>query len=228
VIDWHDQFRVRVSRLRVKRNRAPKGKSITGSMQHLERHIADCAFCLGQVGFVVRSEELETPTEIPLDLVGRVRQLEGPQKGGGLTVAWNWRHVSTAAAAVALVGFVWLGVSGGPNLSQEPSRTLPTVRGMARDLQSPTLSFPQEGDVINPGAVELRWAAVPQAIFYRISIVTTDGDLVWEAQVEKTETQVPTDAGLAPGHQCFVWVEAHLKEGGTVTSPVVGFQIAPR
>jgi hypothetical protein len=180
------------------------------------------------VGFVVRSEELETPTEVPTDLVTRIRQLRRSQKAGGQPFAWNWRHLSTATAAVALVGLIWLGASDRLEVSQKPSRTPPPVRGADLDLQSPTLAHPQEGDVIDAGSTDLRWAAVPQAVFYRVSITTSTGDLVWEAQVEDPRVRIPTDAGLEPGRQCYVWVEAHLQGGEVVTSPVVGFQVAPR
>jgi len=59
-------------------------------------------------------------------------------------------------------------------------------------------------------------------------MVTAEGDLVWEARVEGTQARLPEDVQLAAGEKYFVWVRAHLPEGKTVQSKVVGFKAGKR
>ena len=78
--------------------------------------------------------------------------------------------------------------------------------------------------MVNAAKLELRWTAIPQALFYEVRVTNPSGQLVWNSKVERERVQVPVEAGLKPGSY-FVWVRAHLPEGKLIRTQAVSFTV---
>lgn len=199
--------------------------------QRLEGHVADCGFCLGQVGFLLRTREDEARLEVPVELLVRARELGTSSGRTPVLSAWHWKAAAAVATGVVLVGALWvwqpelLGLRPGAGdreaVSGDDART---VRGRPGTGIQPELLSPREGSLIDPTETEFRWREVRGSLFYEIRVATAEGDLVWEGRVEATRANLPGDVALSPASEYFVWVHAYLPEGKTVKSGVVGFR----
>jgi hypothetical protein len=197
----------------------------------LEGHVADCAFCRGQLGFLARAADLGPPPAVPArllsaavseraPLLGRLRPATALAAGAGLLLA-------------LLVAAPWPGFpgTGPPDGTRGDS---PAAAGSAREVRSetvvdasPRILRPAEGQTVARDALALRWIGTPRALFYTVQVVDADGDVAWEGRAEATSLTVPATAPLFPGRLYFAWVFAHLPSGATVPSPAVGFRLAP-
>jgi hypothetical protein len=90
---------------------------------------------------------------------------------------------------------------------------------------TPQLLYPREGAVVASAGIEFRWKSVPGAFSYDIRVVTEDGDLIWEGQSAKPRAVLPSNIRLASAQSFYVRVRAHLPEGKTITSKLVGFKV---
>ena len=188
----------------------------------IRRHLAECDFCLARVGFVSRSEEAESP-DVGDDLLQRVRGLAMPQPPSGIARSWRW--AAAAAAAAALLAFLFVEPW---DLLERAEQGPGAVREAPEATLLPQILWPREAAVIPSGQLdhlELRWTGVPEAIFYQIHLVSADGDRVWEGRTETTHQRLPADLGVADGQTIFVWVQAHLTDGKSLQSEVVGFEV---
>lgn len=79
--------------------------------------------------------------------------------------------------------------------------------------------------MVGTGDVEFRWKALPQALFYEIRVVGAEGDLLWEQRVEDTRARMPRGTAGSQQGKLFVSVRAHLPDGQTMKSQVVGFWV---
>lgn len=188
----------------------------------LEGHVADCAFCRGQLGFLARAADLGPPPAVPAHLLAAARGERGP-----LLLRLRPATLLAAGAGLLLALFVaspFAGLSGGrpdgPGAGRE-------VRSDAPLDPSPRLLRPAEGESVAPAALALRWTATPHALFYTVQVVDADGDVAWEGRAEATALSVPATAPLVSGRTYYAWVFAHLPSGATVPSPAVGFRLAP-
>lgn len=204
-----------------------EGKLPAAARDGLEAHLADCAFCLGQVGFLSRAAKLGPPPAVPVHLLAAARG-----ERGRLLVPFRPARLLAATAGLVLAllagthGPGSRGV-GGPGLEDGaagPSHEVRTVPGAAA---SPRLLVPAEGAILPRSGLELGWRETPDALFYTVQVVDADGDVVWEGRTEGTRLAVPPTAPLAPGRPYFAWVLAHLRSGATVPSPAVGFRLTP-
>jgi len=203
----------------------------------LEGHLADCSFCLGQVGFLVREADDEIPA-VPSRLLDAAR---------GVRVRWFDRVpkpvLTPLAAAAALILAVAVGlqldhVSGPVDVSRPASdpalesTTSPANRGPVRNgltnAAAPRILHPKEGESITEFRAVVHWEASPGALLYTAQIVNLEGDVVWEERLPGLSAAVPPEQVLEPGRRYFVWVEAHLQTGGSLKSAVVGFRVAGR
>ena len=70
--------------------------------ERIEAHVAGCAYCLGQVAFLVRAQEMETGVPVPARLLARAQELVPERRSFWLVPAWRWA-AATAAMAVLVV-----------------------------------------------------------------------------------------------------------------------------
>jgi hypothetical protein len=193
----------------------------------LEAHFSDCSFCLSHVAFLVRAQNIGAIDPIP-DWLLRKAQAMGVESAPRDT-ATSMRWAVVGSIALALTGAFWIYrpfhtediLGGGP-----PPETARTVRG---ESEVPLdILHPREGAVVVADETEFRWATAERALFYEISLVTADGDLVWQSRIEETETRLPAQVRLIPGERYYVWIRAQFSEGGSVKSKTVAFEVSER
>lgn len=202
-----------------------------------ETHLADCGFCLGQVGFLAREAHNETPA-VPNRLIDAAR---------GVKVRWfdqvpkpALTPLATAAAVILAIAVgLQLNVVSGPADVSRPasdpaleSTTGPANQGPVRNgltgAAGPRILHPKEGESITESRTTVLWETCPGALQYTVLIVNLEGDVVWEERSSGLSVVVPQEKELAPGQRYFVWVEAHLQTGGSLKSAAVGFRVAVR
>jgi hypothetical protein len=186
-----------------------------GDRARLERHLADCAYCLGQLSALVRLQEADLP-ETDRDLVRRARAIPPSQTRWQWMLALRWAS-ACGAIACALVFTFWVRA---PRPAENEA-----VRTSHAQGSIPELILPREGAALKRGAVEFRWTPIEQALYYEVRVLTADGDLVWETRAESTEAHPPADLTFRSGQNYFVSVTAWLTEGKVAKSGVVGFQV---
>src|SRR5712664_1256397 len=60
----------------------------------LERHLAGCGYCLGQVSALARLQDAPLPADIPASLVARARELARGKAAAPWKLAWGWGAVA--------------------------------------------------------------------------------------------------------------------------------------
>ena len=207
-----------------------EGKPEDSLREEVEVHLADCAFCRGQVGFLARSGHLGPPPAVPVHLLAEAKGDRSPLL----------RVLRPATLALAGAGFVlaMFQIAPYPRQGTSPGGSRPATvpsgtrsEGNARissgATDGPWIVRPREGQNLPRGALTLQWETAPTALFYTVQLVDQKGDVVWEGRSEGRSLTVPADAALAPGEPYFAWVLAHVRNGATVRSPAVGFRVAP-
>jgi len=196
-------------------------------------HLADCAFCRGQVGFLVQAERLGPAPAVPTHLLALAR-------GERSWWAGRLRPATVVAAALGMALALFLFTSRGrqrllPADGKLPGAAIVTPSGITPERSvrtghgtagAPRIVRPVEGESVSRNAVELRWEEASGALFYTVQLVDPKGDVVWEGRTEGAHLTVPATAPLVPGQPYFAWVLGHLRSGATVTSPAVGFRLA--
>jgi hypothetical protein len=197
-------------------------------------HLADCAFCCGQVGFLARAGELGSPLPVPAELLSLAQ-------GEGASLVRHLRPAAVLAASVTVVATMLLFVqrerqASQPNLFRDARSDVSVpaappaeriVRNGRRPADTPLLVSPAEGEIVPRAVLLLRWQEAPGALFYTVQLVDVRGNVAWEGRTEGTSLAVPPAAALTSGQRFFAWVIAHLSSGATVRSPAVGFRLAP-
>jgi hypothetical protein len=200
----------------------------------VESHLSDCAFCLGQAGFLSRAGELGPPPAVPTHLlalaqgerpglIGHLRPASLVAATAGLVLALA--VVSPRGRDGSLTGFL------GFDRPETASPAAPTADRILRNGQNaagdPRILRPFEGEIVPRAGFDLRWREVAGSLFYTVQLLDSKGDVVWERRTEATRLTLPAEAALAPGQTYFAWVLAHLPSGASVRSPAVGFRVAP-
>ncbi len=199
------------------------GRVAAARRGELEGHVAGCAWCCGQLGFLSRANDLDTLPAVPAHLLAAARGERAPFFG-------RLRPATLVAAGAGLVlALLVASPWGRPGFPGEPVAT-EDVRGVRSTIAAdgvPRILRPSEGESLHRTALELRWAETPEALFYSVELVEADGDVAWEARAECARLAIPPAAPLVPGRLYFARVLAHLRSGATVPSPAVGFRLEP-
>jgi hypothetical protein len=213
----------------------------------LQRHLADCAYCRNLVADTVKLQRETRLPEVPAALIRRVRScVPATSRRWG----WSWMPVATAgtlACAALAVTFLrtpqsltipTLPAPAGPAISKSGPSGLnagpalgpgAAIRETVRQPRSleylPNITEPRSDSVLARGRLEFRWTDVPDAVYYQVRVVTTEGDLVWQGDSGITRAELPDRLGMSSG-KYFVLVTAVMENGRTRKSNPVGFQIA--
>jgi len=106
--------------------------------------------------------------------------------------------------------------------------TKPRVADVQRSLPTvnPTLhiTFPRAGDAFKNGPSQIRWKGVPQAGSYEVSILASDGDLVWKSETRELALELPPNVSLKDGSY-FISVTSYLQNRKMVKSKPVSFVV---
>jgi hypothetical protein len=198
-----------------------------------EEHLADCAYCLGQIGFLVRDSRAQVAVPLPADLISAARDRPSWRFGPIPTPALT---TLAATALLLVVALLWQpdrgfspAQSGSEDTTQSYSGTKPdrTVRNGAVTVAPPRVVWPGEGEVVARLPMEVQWSSSPGALQYAVQVLTLEGDLIWEDLTAGDRALVPSKVQLEPGQKYYVWVDAQLRNGGTARSDAVAFRVAP-
>jgi len=190
--------------------------------QRLEAHLGRCDRCLGVVGFHVRLAS-RAPGAVPETLLERVRPLAFERRPD--TSRWRW---AAAAALAAVIGAGLWATFSNPDArgAGRGAVTRDALRGPATASQAPAVLRPEPGARVDRGQLEVAWREVPHSLYYEVSVVTRDGELVWRGRSREPRVRPPADTLLVPGARYFVWVSAYLPEGKSLRSRATPFEIA--
>lgn len=232
--------------------RCPSAEQVAGYLElrltredraRFEAHLAQCDFCIGLIGSLTRQEEAKEQVEVPAHLVREAVEAVPQKTSAGQS--WRW-VLAPALASIVVVCAVLLKPpeplqfvvpqasypaaekmtlpQAAPQLQSRPAKA-PEVRGLKPAAPGPRLLDPRSGSVLPASGLCFRWKAVADAAYYEVRVVNSEGDPVWGAESKDAFTQTPADLRLRTG-KYFVWVRAHLRDGRTLKSDTIGFQIA--
>jgi hypothetical protein len=192
--------------------------------EKLSKHIADCEYCLGQVAALAKLAEA-APVDVSGDLIARAVKLVPRGTPAGRSHGWRWAAAATAAAGLvfAIMPLLQKPVVTQPVAAKAEARA---VRQAPSVASRPEIEFPSEGQAVGAQDLEFRWRGMDGALFYEVSVVTFEGDVVWHGQADNTHARLPATVVLAPGHRYYVSVSALLSQGKTVKSSTIGFNLA--
>lgn len=169
-------FKTRLNRIGQRRWSCPDEAQIAAYADHqlaspakdkVEAHLADCDFCLDQVGFLIRTANAPLPESVPNPLLIRARKLAGEKTRAEGSALWHWGRIAAAAACLVVVATITLrhqpeipttapakpkvvlSAQAPPQPAlQSPRSTIPppAVRGGRRTWLEPTLLFPHLRD----------------------------------------------------------------------------------
>jgi hypothetical protein len=223
----------------------------------IESHLADCGACLEQVVFLLRRPGGEEST-VPSAMLSRARDLVVSRPFPWRAPIQRWGAVAAAATCLLLAVGLQMRQGGAPRLpaaptgfqapaagpvpaaqqpdvpavvAAPPSPVVPppaATRRSAAALSPLVMTSPAENAMLPPRDPEFRWQAVPGSIYYELSLVTENGDVVWQGRVEGTLARLPASVQLQPGAGYFVWVRAYLAGGVTLKSAAVPFRVGTR
>jgi hypothetical protein len=208
-------------------------------MARVQEHLAGCAYCRSLVSDVVKLARGTDVPEAPAALLERVRTLVAPKPKRR---AWRWVPLTAAGVfASAAIAVIFLKTPQSLPLPEWPAPTVPilleskptipaappppeTLRKPNSLERSPAVIFPHSGSVVARARLEFRWNGVRDSTDYHIRVLTTDGDLVWEADSTATYIKFPQSLSLNSG-KYFVLVSAVLRNGRAAKSSPVEFQV---
>jgi len=169
----------------------------------VNEHLASCARCRAAVAGV--SGLVANPV-----VARETAKLDRPR----WIRPWQVPLGVAAAAALALL-FAW------PR----------TVDDGAPTHRAPTITAAPEPSPMAPvgvvaAAARLRWAPVPGADRYRVTLFATDGRALFETQLDDTVATLPDSVVLIPG-RTYLWrVEARTSWDRWTASPLIEFSVA--
>ena len=194
----------------------------------VERHLADCRFCLARLGMLQRLEQNSMAPRIPEDVLATAKSIRHT------AVSRPMRAPAWAAAAVLViaVGILWqfvpvreIGPVELPRIHMtEPGSDLRETRSVDPGALAPRFLSPREGLGITSDAGPFRWTPVPNSLYYEVRIVSDAGDLLWRERVEGTEWRLPAGLALTPGSEYFARVDAYLTDSKTLQSDYLLFR----
>jgi len=205
----------------------------------VESHLSHCERCRLIVADVIklqREPELPVP---PFDVARRP-----VQSATAVSARSHWIWAPAAAMALIVLITVIISLVREPQklfVSSPPPPSAPmiakaeplTVRNSPlRDiLRKPALSealpvilYPRQDSAVVREHLEFKWTPVSRSQYYEISVVTSDGDLLWEGQTQKSVLHLPSDVVLKRG-EYFVWITTYLADGRVAKSSPVRFVV---
>lgn len=178
-------------------------------------HISDCDFCLERVGLVCHLNDREAVNPGTIDLPV-VRSLSKPR--GTRT----WASLAVAASVILAIGVFLAPRPADMSSLTIDSQQVRQTRTLGADANSFELNLARSD---SPGSLvpSVDWPIVPGSLYYRIRIVSDDGDLVWQDQLETTRWAPPVHLALEAEREYFVKVDAFVSQTRTISSDFVPF-----
>jgi putative zinc finger protein len=205
----------------------------------LETHLAQCEPCRSIIADLVK---LQRDTEFfcpPLTAAKKVLSL-APKVRTRSRLMW------APVAAVALMVFasaivMWHGSLRTFPLGSPPAASAPVIAkvepieraesaipDITREPLSagavPIILTPLQSSTVERDRLEFTWKPVARPRYYQISVLTSDGDLLWTGRTEDSSLRLPRRVALKHGTY-FVLVTAYLIDGQVAKSSPTKFVI---
>ena len=202
----------------------------------LQRHLVECGFCRSRLGVLARLSADTADSKVPETLLAGAKQLAGSQsQSSGWRLAPAWASAAVVVLALTMLIGTWPGLWSGPDSAPE-SLPLPLeaadaarqLRNLPPDIVRPQVLSPLDGASIPPAGLQVRWTAMPGALFYDVFVLSDAGDLLVKERLTGTLWKAAQTLTLAPGSEYFVRVEAHLPDASTANSEHVIFKVGER
>ncbi|MCW8925518.1 MAG: fibronectin type III domain-containing protein [Xanthomonadales bacterium] len=202
------------------------------SSKKMTTHLADCEYCVAQVGLLTRLGHT-APGQAASELaLARARRLGKNSKRTALQRVSRW---ACAAVIVLALSLLIKTTSSDPEVSQAIKKALPDAvsetigprqsRNLNTDALRPKVLAPVNGAIVDPGSLVFTWTGVPGSLHYDVRVVTEDGDLVWQTRVAGTELRLPATLHLEPDEEYFFRVDAYLANAKSLNSRHVLFTV---
>jgi putative zinc finger protein len=203
----------------------------------IEFHLSGCPRCRFVVAEAVKAQREQSLPQPPAHLRWKATGLAVPSSARR---RWIWVPAGgLAAVAVLVLAVVFLRRPESLVIQTPPSPSAPiiaksepmaapatAIHDIVRKPTSsevlPSIVLPRPNSVVSRGGLKFGWKAIAQSRYYEVRLVTTDGDLVWQGQTERSNLQMPADIAVRDGSY-FVWITAHLADGRTAKSGPVKF-----
>jgi len=203
--------------------------------ERLQRHVADCGYCLRQVGLLSHLADSEPLAGVSEFTMARARRLGKPRLDQGLRRTTHWAAaalvVLAVAAGVSQYASAPRGSASGnvsPAVSAYQEQASGQVRNSGQSLSAPKVLAPAKGAQVDPGNLTIQWTDVTGSLYYDVRIVSAEGDLIWEQQVSDDQLTLPPGMPFTPGTEYFVRVDAYLADARSISSHHVPFTIHKR
>jgi hypothetical protein len=206
---------------------------LTGeARQRFLAHLADCDYCMARMGLLKRARE-DAPEQAVSELtMARARRLARGRKQPVIRRVSRW-----AAAAVVVLGVLFVfksysPVPAGPGVGDLPSGEPVSealaprqIRNLNTDVVKLEVLKPENGAIMNTDDLGFSWTGVPGSLHYDVRLLTEDGDILWQDQVESTELELPGNLQLDSGTEYFFRVDAYLASAKHISSKHVAFSV---
>ena len=208
------------------------------SRSRLESHFADCEYCRTLVAELAKVQRDREVASLPPGLMQRAVALVPPKS---TRMHWLWAPAAITGMAFLVITAVVLRSperliipspsTPSPTIAKSepaPTRSAPAHEVVRRPSSAdllPSVVSPRRGSIVERERLEFRWKTVPHSRYYKIHVVTSEGDLVWEGQSDGSVLQPPADVTLTDGSY-FVWITAYLENGREAKSVAVKFSLA--
>jgi len=210
------------------------------SRSRLESHLADCEYCRNLVAELAKVQRDHEMPSLPPGLMQRAVALVPPKS---TRTHWLWAPAAVMAGTAVLV--ITAVVLRSPEQLIIRSPSTPAAPVIAKSEPAPTLNAPthevtrkpsspdllpsvvspHRGSIVARDRLEFQWKTVPHSRYYEVRVVSSEGDLVWEGQSERSVLEPPADVTLNDGLY-FVWITAYLENGREAKSAPVRFSLA--
>jgi hypothetical protein len=208
------------------------GRLSAESGERLALHLADCDFCIAQLGVLKRSHDSEPGYQINEFVLARAGRMSQKNRRSIGHYAPRWASAAAIVLAVLLI-FRWnspslegLEAKGGSSPDPVPQVVEPRQsRNLDLDILKPSVITPANGDTVDPGSLKFHWTAIPGSLYYDVRIVTDGGDVIWQARVDDTELALPEDLQFEPDTDYFFRVDAYLASAKSISSHHVLFTV---
>lgn len=208
-----------------------EGGLSSSERKRLEGHLSRCGHCLGQIRFLLRTEELEEPERVPARLVSAVTASRA-------TPGWTESRAGRALLAATVTGFflvtMWRLQPVEENMregaresvvsdSQSDAMGFRTIRGDDAVQASFHVVSPREGAGVRRDALKVAWKPLAGAVQYTVRLTDAEGRLLWDVRTETLSVRIPEEVDIPFGAEHYLLVSARLRSGEQVQATTVRF-----
>lgn len=206
----------------------------------LESHLSQCEACRSVVSDVLKLQRDIDELPVP-PLTATKKALAAPARIRARS-DFIWRP----AVAMAIVFFVaaiaiWRREPQKVLLTPSPGTSSPTIAKVEEvtpensDVHeitrqplihsiAPVILSPLRDSTVERDQLRFTWKALDRSRYYEVSVVGSDGDLLWAKKTQDCSIRLPRTVAMKHGPY-FVWITAYLIDGQAAKSSPVKFVV---